>query len=131
MSSSLRPHRLQPARLLYPWDSPGKNTGVGCHSLLQGLNLSLLHCRQVLGHLSHQGSPQSKVTLNPIPKNAILGATRKLSLLLEPELTSPVAQDSGHSESGDRDVVGSTTETHQLCKGQILTGNGVLSSAKD
>ena len=32
---SLQPHRLQPARLLCPWVSPGKNTGVGCHFLLQ------------------------------------------------------------------------------------------------
>ena len=31
----MRPHRQQPARLLHPWDSPGKNTGVGCHFLLQ------------------------------------------------------------------------------------------------
>ena len=35
MSDSVRPHRLQPTRLLCPWDSPGKNTGVGCHFLLQ------------------------------------------------------------------------------------------------
>ena len=51
------------SRLLCPWDSPGKNTGVGCHALLQGIfpsqgsNLDLLHCRQILYHLSHQGSP--------------------------------------------------------------------------
>ena len=32
---SVRPHRRQPTRLPYPWDSPGKNTGVGCHCLLQ------------------------------------------------------------------------------------------------
>ena len=32
---TLRPHRRQPTRLLCPWDSPGKNTGVGCHFLLQ------------------------------------------------------------------------------------------------
>ena len=32
---SLRPHRQQPTRLPHPWDSPGKNTGVGCHFLLQ------------------------------------------------------------------------------------------------
>ena len=44
------------------WDPPGKNTGVGSHSLLQGifltqgLNLGLLHCRKILHHLSHQGS---------------------------------------------------------------------------
>ena len=35
VSDSVRPHRLQPTRLLHPWDSPGKNTGVGCHFLLQ------------------------------------------------------------------------------------------------
>ena len=34
-SDSVRPHRRQPTRLLCPWDSPGKNTGVGCHFLLQ------------------------------------------------------------------------------------------------
>ena len=44
-------------------DSPGKNTGVGCHALLQGifptqrLNPGLPHCRQILYHLSHQGNP--------------------------------------------------------------------------
>ena len=35
MSDSVWPHGLQPTRLLHPWDSPGKNTGVGCHFLLQ------------------------------------------------------------------------------------------------
>ena len=35
MSDSMRPHRRQPTRLPHPWDSPGKNTGVGCHFLLQ------------------------------------------------------------------------------------------------
>ena len=35
MSDSVRPHRRQPTRLRCPWDSPGKNTGVGCHFLLQ------------------------------------------------------------------------------------------------
>ena len=51
-------------RLLCPWDSPGKNTGVGCHSLLQGIflaqgsNLGFSHFRQILYHLSHQGSPK-------------------------------------------------------------------------
>ena len=36
MSDSLQTHGLQPARLLCPWNSPGKNIGVGCYSLLQG-----------------------------------------------------------------------------------------------
>ena len=35
VSDSVRPHRRQPTRLLCPWDSPGKNTGVGCHFPLQ------------------------------------------------------------------------------------------------
>ena len=35
MSDSVRPHRWQPTRLPRPWDSPGKNTGVGCHFLLR------------------------------------------------------------------------------------------------
>src|SRR5574340_824832 len=34
VSNSVRPHRRQPTRLPCPWDSPGKNTGVGCHFLL-------------------------------------------------------------------------------------------------
>ena len=52
----LKPHGLYPARLLCPWDFPGKNTGVGCHFLLQrnitnqGLNLCLLHGRQILDY---------------------------------------------------------------------------------
>ena len=123
----MRPHRRQPTRLPRPWDSPGKNTGVGCHFLLQcmkvkseseaaqscptpsdpmdrslpgssvhlcypmdcrlpcssvhgdspgkniggcchdllhgifptqGLNPGVPHCRQILYHLSHQGSPR-------------------------------------------------------------------------
>ena len=51
-------------RLLCPWDSPGKNTGVGRLSLLQGifpaqgLNPSILHCREILHHLSQKGSPR-------------------------------------------------------------------------
>ena len=62
MSNSLQSYGLQPSRLLYSWNSPGKNTGVGCHSLLQGIfltqgsNPSLLHCRQSLYQLSHQGT---------------------------------------------------------------------------
>ena len=39
VSNSLQPHGLRPTRLLYPWDSPGKNAGVGCHALLQGIFL--------------------------------------------------------------------------------------------
>ena len=61
---SSRPQRLQPTRLLNSWNSPSKNTGVGSHSLLQGIfltqgvNPGLPHCRQI-HHLSHQGSPKN------------------------------------------------------------------------
>ena len=53
---------LQPHRLYSPWNSPGRNSGVGNHSLLQGIlwtqgsNPGLPHCRQILYQLSHQGS---------------------------------------------------------------------------
>ena len=53
-------------RLLCPWDSPGKNTGVSCHVLLpgifltQGLNPGLPHCRQILYLPSHQGRPKTQ-----------------------------------------------------------------------
>ena len=58
VSDSLPPHGLYSL-----WNSPGKNIGAGCHSLLQGiflsqeLNLGLLHCRQILYQLSYEGSP--------------------------------------------------------------------------
>ena len=39
VSDSVRPQRRQPTRLPHPWDSPGKNTGVGCHFRLQGMKV--------------------------------------------------------------------------------------------
>ena len=54
MSDALQPHELEPTRLLHLWDFPGKNIGVGCHFLLQGIfptqgsNLGLPRCRQML-----------------------------------------------------------------------------------
>ena len=53
MSNSVQPHRQQPTRLPRPWDSPGKNTGVGCHFFLQ--------CRKVK---SESGVAQSCLTLS-------------------------------------------------------------------
>ena len=63
-AQSLQPVRLfatlwAAARLLCPWDSPGKNTGVGCHAVFQGIFLALglslpllllLHCMWILFH---------------------------------------------------------------------------------
>ena len=56
MSNSLQPHGLQPTRLLGLWDSPSKNTGVGCHSLFQGIFPTQGLNRRVLYCLSHQGA---------------------------------------------------------------------------
>ena len=98
MSDSLRPHGLQPSRFLCPWNSPGKNTGVGCHFLLQGIfptqgsNLGLLYCRQILYCLSHQGSPfvliPNLLSLNilsnnnrRLPKTSLLYSNLSTSLL--------------------------------------------------
>ena len=69
---TLRPHGLYPTRVICPWTCPGKNTGVGCHTLLQGIFptqesiLSLLHFRQIVYPLSHQGSAVSLIT-NYVP----------------------------------------------------------------
>ena len=60
MSNSLWPQGLH-----NPWNSPDQNTGVGSRSLLQGIfptqgsNPGLLHCRQIVYHLSHKGSPRT------------------------------------------------------------------------
>ena len=58
------PMDWNPPRSSVHGDSPGKNTGVGCHALLQGIfpiqgsNPGLPHCRWILYHLSHQRSPR-------------------------------------------------------------------------
>ena len=76
VSDSLHPHGLWSTRLLCPWDFPGRNTGVCCHSLLQrifltqGLNPDLLHCRWILYCLSHQGSGiERELCENIVPLN--------------------------------------------------------------
>ena len=66
VSDSLWPHGWQPARLLCPWDFPNKNTGVGCHFLLQEISLTqesnpcllcFLHWQENSVPLCHLGSP--------------------------------------------------------------------------
>ena len=71
MSDSLQPHGLQPTRLFCPWGSPGRNTGAGCHFLLQGIFLiqgwnprllCLLHWQQGSLPLTPPGEPTAPVT---------------------------------------------------------------------
>ena len=65
-------------------DSPGKNSGMGCYALLQGifltqgLNPGLPHCRQILYHLSHQGSPRIlEWVAYPFSRGSTIWATGK------------------------------------------------------
>ena len=70
VSNSLGPHALQPARLLCPWDSPGKNTGAGWHDLLQrtfltqGSHSGLLPCTPSLNAISGQHPLQRTCSIN-------------------------------------------------------------------
>ena len=66
MSDSVRPHRRQPTRLRRPWDYPGKNTGVGCHFLLQ--------CTKVKSEIKSL----SRVWLSAIPWTAAYQAPPSL-----------------------------------------------------
>ena len=94
VSDSLWPHGLQPTGLLCPWNSPGENTRVGNHSVLQvifltkGSNPGLLHCRQILYRQSHQGSPKYP---KPLYKLAAVDKHLQLSWMIwntnfEPQL---------------------------------------------
>ena len=78
VSSSLPSHGMWPARLLCPWDITDNFTGMVCHALLQGIFptqgskpglLRLLHYRQILLLLSHQGSLYSMM---PIANDTVL-----------------------------------------------------------
>ena len=82
---------MWPTRLLHSWDFPGKRTGVGCHFLLKGIfltqvsNRDLLHCRQILYLLSHQGSLQDNSSALQLLCTLFL----LLLLLHQPHLRSP------------------------------------------
>ena len=91
------PHGLQPPRLLCPWNSPGNNTGVGCHSLLQGIvltqgvNPGFLNCRQIVYRLSHQGSPFVItviiiMTITAIVHRALTSGSKNLSSIKSPTI---------------------------------------------
>ena len=94
VSDSLQFRALQPSRLLCPWHSPGKNIGVGCHSLLQGILLTqgskqrLRHCGQILYHVSHQSREVKTFTLFPkeetkVSNNNIFGLLLIMSMFLK------------------------------------------------
>ena len=94
-SDSLQPHGLQPARLLCPWNFPVKNTGVGCHFLLQRIFLtwgSNPGHRQIAEFLPSQadslpsqptGKPQQSWDLKPNPSDIKVYATSRESTSLQ------------------------------------------------
>ena len=83
VSDSLWSHGLGPARILCPWNSSGKSTGVCCHSLLQGIfltqgsNLGFLHCRQIIHHKSVEESSK-------IYQGALVRVTQSCVTLCDP-----------------------------------------------
>ena len=73
VSSSLRPHGVQPTRLLRPWDFPGQNTGVGCHFLLQN-QLSQVKNFKNQSNIAWRGKKEKKEALECIRCCCLPGA---------------------------------------------------------
>ena len=70
MSDSLQPHGQQPTRLLFPWNSPGKNTGVGYHFLLQKYYIYFSIIFEIVLNfkkLKWRGFPGGSVVKNHLP----------------------------------------------------------------
>ena len=109
----LQPHGLQPSRLLCPWDFPGKNTGVGCHFLLQGTvltqgsNLCFLHWQAG----SFASEPPKKPILYTLPRvKQLVG-----SCLQHKELSSVLHENlEGGMSRGGRPTREGCTHTHTL-----------------
>ena len=87
-------------------DSPGKNTGVGYHALLQeifptqGSNRGLLHCRQILYQLSYQGSRQSFLFQTLARPILVLDVTEHLTFVQYPPLPGGTAVPTSHGAAG-------------------------------
>ena len=84
---SVRPRGREPSRHLCPWDSPGNSTGVGCHALLQGIlptkGQTWVSCvgRQILYHLSHQGSPEISLEISKFMNQHSWAARRNTAMI--------------------------------------------------
>ena len=93
MSDSVRPHIRQPTRLPCPWDSPGKNTGVGCHFLLQGMKVkSEREVAQSYPTLSDpmDCSPPGSSVHGIFQARVLDQNTREWQMVLEKTLESPL-----------------------------------------
>ena len=79
MSDSLRPYGLQPTRLLHPWDSPGKSTGVGCHCQLNNKSDSIQLWHTPFPILNQSGVPCLVLTVASWPAYRFLKRQVRLS----------------------------------------------------
>ena len=86
MSDSVRPHRRQPTRLPRPWDSPGKNTGVGCHFLLQYIKVKV----KWLNHVRLLATPWTVAHQAPLSMGFSRQEPLKESLAVTNPLFCPV-----------------------------------------
>ena len=100
-------------------DSPGKNTGVGCQALLQGIfptqgsNPGLLHCRQILYHLSHQRSSKESSNYRTI---VLLSHSSKVMLkILQARLQQYVNQELPDVQAGFRKGRGTRDQIANIC----------------
>ena len=89
MSDTVHPYGQQPARLLCPWDSSGKSTGVGCRALLQGIfltqgsNLYLVYLPILTGGFFTTSATWEALPLErEKPKHKVVGESGKVSQLL-------------------------------------------------
>ena len=100
-------------------DSPGKNTGVGCHALLQGIfptqgsNPGLLHCRQICYRLSHQGSPPKCSNYRTIV--LISHASKVMLKILQARLEQYVNQELLDVQAGFRKGRGTRDQIANIC----------------
>ena len=98
---SVRPHGLQSVRLLYPWDSPGKNTGVDCHSLLQKRDRVWLCCPGWSTLAIHRHNPTTDQhgsfdllrfqprLVHPSLGNLVVPRSREVTILMPKLLRTP------------------------------------------
>ena len=138
MSDPLQCFGLQLDKLLCPWDSQGKNTGVGCHIVLQGIFLTqelnpgllcFLHCKQILYPLSHWGSPKNPMNSMKRQKDMTMkyeapGQQGSSTLLEKSRETAPdrmKSLDSKQKQCPVVDVSDGKSEV-QCCKEQYCIG---------
>ncbi|XP_060270290.1 putative interleukin-17 receptor E-like isoform X2 [Ovis aries] len=125
---------LPPARLLCPWDSPGQDTGVGCHSLLQGIvltqgsNPGLLHCRWTLYPLPPRGQPPEAKYLTK--KTRVPGPTAGMQQGASSRLDTPGLCREG-SASGHALRVLTWPQTRGLCTSRVSKGLQLLGPLDD